>query len=116
MPRHRAPVGSVFEDGLVQRIDDEKGAVEEIDLVAVVVEVFDQHPGFAKRAVVLPVEADDAAGPFVAPAFRRYAAAPARPTNPSPIMTQVDGSGTAEGIAPGLNRSASELAPPAPPR
>ena len=53
---------------------------------------------------------------YRAPALRRYPAAPARPTNPSPIMTQVDVSGIAPGIAPGLNRSVSEFASPDAPR
>ena len=44
--------------------------------------------------------------------LRRYPATPARPAKPRPIMTQVDGSGMAEGITPGLNRSPSEFAPP----
>src|SRR5579863_6914464 len=48
--------------------------------------------------------------------FRRDAAAPARPAKPSSIKAQVDGWGTADGMAPGLNRSASEFAPPAAPR
>ncbi len=41
------------------------------------------------------------AGLVVALDLRRNAAAAARPAKPSPIITQVDGSGTAPGITPG---------------